>query len=667
MTEEKSGAEVSAERLREVVLDLEVAKAHEQQLRQEATALLDGLKALTEATTPEEMFRRLLEALRGPLGFDAALVTRQIDEEDALVVDVSTDPVLMGARFPLGKTFRRALGGRVTTHIDTSVIPEWQAQPEEVRAQVGSALLLPLQGAVERALIVFTRREARAFQVRHEQLARRLLPLATQALRDVERTALIARSNRDMRVVLDNVEQGLLMVARDRTIVGERSAVVDLWFGPIAPGARLDDVIRAKDPVAAEWLAPAWECFVEDALPVELLLAQLPERIKLDDRVLRADYRPVPSLEAWTHVLVVFSDITLKLERERAEERQREFVAMVSGFMRDRRGFETFLEEADRLVQSLTTGGQLAETQFRALHTLKGNASLFALASFAAIAHGIEDLLGNEPLPASAFDPLVQAWQRIGEDLAPLRGGSGSIEVEPRELEALTEGLRRHADPEELLERVLSWRGEPVARRLERLAEQARVVAARLGKGKIGVEIDADDLRLEGEPWRAFFSNLVHALRNAVDHGLEDSAERTAAGKPATGRLVLRARRSAEGLTIAVSDDGRGIPWPRLAAIAAARGLPAATHEDLVESLFHDGISTKDEVTDVSGRGVGLAALRTAVRERGGRVEVTSEPGRGTTFSFLFPEHACRARRDLPTSHDDDTPGSRRHDMHAAP
>ena len=209
MTEVSSSTEVTAERLREVVLDLEAAKEHEQLMRQEATALLEGLKALTEAKTPEDIFRRLLEALRGPLGFDAALVMRPIDADESLLVEVSTEPIFLGARFPLGKAFRRALDGKVTTLLDTSSSPEWKAQAEEVRAQVGSALLLPLQGEAERALIVFTRREARSFQNRHEQLARRFLPLATQALRDAERRALIARSNRNMRAVLDNVAQGL--------------------------------------------------------------------------------------------------------------------------------------------------------------------------------------------------------------------------------------------------------------------------------------------------------------------------------------------------------------------------------------------------------------------------------------------------------------------------
>ncbi|NVL78625.1 hypothetical protein HWN78_26995, partial [Escherichia coli] len=86
-------------------------------------------------------------------------------------------------------------------------------------------------------------------------------------------TALLARRNRDMRAVLDNVAQGLVMVDRERKIVGERTALIDAWFGPVAPEARLEDIM-ARDPAASEMLPLAWEALVEDFLPMEILLQQ---------------------------------------------------------------------------------------------------------------------------------------------------------------------------------------------------------------------------------------------------------------------------------------------------------------------------------------------------------------------------------------------------------
>src|SRR3954447_3548610 len=165
----------SPERLREVVLDLELAKGRERELREEATTLLAGLQAITDATHPSEVFERLLEALRVPFGFDAAFVLRPRESENVLIVEATTDPLFSPARLPLTKAFARTLRGRVSTHFDAAVMPEWQGQSEAIRARVGSALCLPLEGEQQRAVMVFTRREPRAFQPRHEQLARRFL------------------------------------------------------------------------------------------------------------------------------------------------------------------------------------------------------------------------------------------------------------------------------------------------------------------------------------------------------------------------------------------------------------------------------------------------------------------------------------------------------------
>ncbi|MFT3768163.1 MAG: ATP-binding protein [Minicystis sp.] len=254
MAGERSASEITAERLREVVLELELAKEHEQQLRHEATALLEGLRALTEAKTPEEIFLRLLEALRAPLRFDAAFVLRPIDAEASLLVVVSTEPLFVGARFPQGKALKRALEGKVTTFVDTSVVAEWQAQPEALRARAASALCLPLKGEAARALVVFTRTEARAFQARHEHLARRFQPLATQALRDAERANALRESNRQLAESLDRLQktQGQLLEASRRAGMADVATTVLHNVGNVlnsvnvSAGIAIDTVKRSR-------------------------------------------------------------------------------------------------------------------------------------------------------------------------------------------------------------------------------------------------------------------------------------------------------------------------------------------------------------------------------------------------------------------------------------
>jgi two-component system chemotaxis sensor kinase CheA len=164
------------------------------------------------------------------------------------------------------------------------------------------------------------------------------------------------------------------------------------------------------------------------------------------------------------------------------------------------------------------------------------------------------------------------------------------------------------------------------------------VLAARLGKGTIDVAVEVDDgMRLPGERWARFWTAFVHAIRNAIDHGLETSDERRAAGKVGLARLTLRAGRRGDELAIEIEDNGRGVNWTKVAERARTCELPCATDADLVNALFHDGLSTRDTATEVSGRGVGLSALRQACVSTGGRVTITSRPGVGTTLGFRWP------------------------------
>jgi two-component system chemotaxis sensor kinase CheA len=131
---------------------------------------------------------------------------------------------------------------------------------------------------------------------------------------------------------------------------------------------------------------------------------------------------------------------------------------------------------------------------------------------------------------------------------------------------------------------------------------------------------------------------FAHVVRNTVDHGIETAAQREAAHKPPQALVTLSVRRDGQRVVVSISDDGPGIDWTAIASRARDRGLPHASRSDLEAALFADGISARRKSTSTSGRGVGLSALREVVLELGGRVEVESTDGRGTTFRFVLPE-----------------------------
>ncbi len=144
-------------------------------------------------------------------------------------------------------------------------------------------------------------------------------------------------------------------------------------------------------------------------------------------------------------------------------------------------------------------------------------------------------------------------------------------------------------------------------------------------------------LRIPEERLRRFWSSMIHVVRNAVDHGIETPTQRRAKGKPATARLELISRKVNGYLEIEVADDGSGINWQQVRKAAQQKGLPHTTDADLTEALFCDGLSTRDSATDISGRGVGLSAVRSECEKIGGKISIQSQADVGTRFTFRFP------------------------------
>jgi two-component system chemotaxis sensor kinase CheA len=189
---------------------------------------------------------------------------------------------------------------------------------------------------------------------------------------------------------------------------------------------------------------------------------------------------------------------------------------------------------------------------------------------------------------------------------------------------------------------VMQVRMIPVEAVFLRLPRLVRDLSAKLGK-QVELELVGQDTELDRTVVDALGDPLVHLVRNALDHGFETPAERQAAGKPSAGALRISARHSGGNVVISVADDGRGVDAAAVAATAVRRGLLTAEQAEgldparAIDLLFAPGFSTREAASDVSGRGVGMDAVRAKVREVGGEVWMTSEPGQGTIAQIRLP------------------------------
>jgi two-component system chemotaxis sensor kinase CheA len=449
----------------------------------------------------------------------------------------------------------------------------------------------------------------------------------------------VARSNREMSLLLDNASQGFARIQLNGQIAQARSAAFDRLLGTPRTGEGLQELLHGYAPDASVALLLGLEAIREDALPLELNLEQLPKEIERNQHHLKLTYRPIGTGGPLESLLVVVSDVTAEVERERAEVHHRELLTVVERISKDRQGFIDFFSECSSAIENLSAGG-LGDviTTKRIVHTLKGNASFFGLTSIVEVCHRVEDLW-TEQAPSAAELTLIQdAWDNLVQRLSTLIDDDHtSIEVPLDEYDSLVRDIRSEAPRDSILRALAAWRLEPIRKRFERFAELASSLANRLGKPAPELAIDDNGVRLAPERWASFWQAWAHVVRNAVDHGLEVESARVERGKAAAGQLRFEAKLEGEELVVALSDDGAGIEWERVRRRAEALGLPHATPLDLEAALFSDGFSTRDEVTTTSGRGVGMSAMQEEVRVRGGYMRVDTEVGRGTTVSCRFP------------------------------
>ena len=457
-----------------------------------------------------------------------------------------------------------------------------------------------------------------------------------QAIRSREE-AITAR-NRDMRFVLDNVGQGFITLDIEGRLSQERSRVVDVWFGTPQPGARIWEYLEPTSHHFSVLFKTGWEALRDGFLPLELYLDQLPHTVELEAQSFEFSYRPILVGDELDKVIVVISDVTQQMERERAEQTQREMMMLFNRLLSDRVALDEYFSEGASLVSAIESDDpQKRAALKRNIHTLKGSSALFGLESIAEFCHEIEERLGED----SDIDPkdktLLRALWTRAEGMRAALAHEDSIELDRNEYDSFLEDLTRRADHSVLMSRFSSWRHEPAERRLKLLREQTLRLAERLGKDYTEVEYLPTKLRLPQGRWSPFWSAFSHVIRNAVDHGVDTAEERANAHKPPHATITLSLEQNLSGLTLSIRDDGRGIDWARVEERAKARGLPYKTRKDLEEALFTEGVSTAGLATSVSGRGVGLGAVREATRGLGGKIQIESEPGHGTCFSFVFP------------------------------
>lgn len=347
------------------------------------------------------------------------------------------------------------------------------------------------------------------------------------------------------------------------------------------------------------------------------------------------------------------------------------------------------LDEAEALLSAAAIGDSVdVAALFRCFHTLKGMSGFLSLDDFANASHATETILETvrserRAMHATEIEHALEAVDAMRSMLAVFespsrdrdgaqahaaserakrRRGQEQVRVNAARLEELLDAMGELAVAEAELAAAVKATGDPVAlrclERLERIArdmqgtsttlrmvslkqtfaKMARVVhdaTARSGK-QVELVVAGENTEIDRAMVEVLSDPLVHLLRNAIDHGIETPQERREVGKPATGSIELRASHRSGSVYIEIEDDGRGIDLGRLVRRANELGIDFDRDHPL-PLIFRPGFSTAEEITELSGRGVGMDAVSSAVAVLRGQIDVASEPGTGTRFTIRLP------------------------------
>lgn len=447
-----------------------------------------------------------------------------------------------------------------------------------------------------------------------------------------------AARNAENRKYLDHISQGLLLMDEDRIISGQYSRfLVELFRLPTSP-AGLDflDFVY-PDAVAAE----------ADRRELAQFLSLLKANTNADPEMID-EVNPFKGKELTVHdgsvivvdahflrvategrdegLMVVFEDKTriIEAERQQAEERERheaELEAVAAIVHHGPLLFQDFLRDGESAVTSFSSEAwdtltpDRVDHYFRLFHSLKGSARALALPKIAEEAHALEDQLAGDrdrlQMEASLF-VLQEGMEAIKTIIGRFQafGSPGSPPSPVQELDQFVATLKDLVTD--------------LGTQLEKAVE-------------FHAAIEVDQL-----PFLSELKNpLIHLVRNAVDHGIEGLYERVASKKPEKAQVWLEVAKEPGRLVVSVRDDGRGVDYEAIQRAAVRKGLLAETDSpteaQLLKLLFQPRFSSREKVTDVSGRGMGLDVVAEAVRRRRGKVQVKTKKGRGTTFQIVLP------------------------------
>ncbi len=658
----------------------------------EVQALMDVLLKLSAINETGSLFRALMESLCQATGSELAIL--YFEENGRWVPLVSHNIRIEQSENFKNKVDQSFVSKVLSTRPTNHVIRKAQDKLYGRATTSGSALLLPLmsEGIIAGYCYLANSQLYDLFDKRSVEVAQ---PIATQgaiALQNirlnqqlaVERDEIsklhqtlelrVIEQTRDIKSIMKHIQIGICTVSgNDIHINKDYSAFLEGLLGEedLREKALLSLLFRGSSLTADE-IDQAQQamlsCLGELEWAFDLNSHLLPRTLNVNrdkDYAFELDWIPICDDEQQIErVLITINDVTELRGLEAAAARKDEELRIISEILgRSERDWSHFclnsqilLQRSHEQLEALRLGGDpksVLKAIFIHVHTLKGNARSLGLRRMNQVIHGIEQFFADcirggssniegivlhEKLKSieSVFHEYQNiAQQKLGRDVT----NAEAVSMPRDPILHIYERLKVDADESlsEALRMIRNALFVSMTGLLKQLFKEMEPLAVELGKASPEFHVDLPELWVNRPVEDMFRNCLVHLLRNSLDHGLQCPAEREARGQAPRGRISCTGRIRGRMVDFSLEDDGRGLNLRKLREIGLKRGLLSSQNadpHDVARLIFHPDLSTAEKVSDLSGRGIGMTAVKELIQEAGGTIDVSLRKNRSVDDGF---------------------------------
>lgn len=478
-----------------------------------------------------------------------------------------------------------------------------------------------------------------------------------------ERTKELKEANNFIKAMVNSLSQGLFVFDKDGKCLDFHTQACENIFESFPPNAEVVKLIgKGKESTVEAWVQGLFQEMIPFNSIKELGPKVLPCDYDHSDpnfTHVGLEYFPMRNDEGTIdYVVGVATDKTKEFRATLQAEEQKKVIKLISKFLGDKEQFMKFVDEVrtsldDIILRSKETGEINKSELMLLLHSLKGSSGLYGLANVASIIHDFETYVeGNDPTmekleedSALVIAELDKSMETIKENIGEELFETSASSIDESFIETLRVFLENKGmgdvfvEIEELMHKI------PIENEVQTYKELVSSLATQLGKQVYPMTVSGGDILVDKDRYNKFFRTCVHLFRNCIDHGIETPSVRENRGKDPNGSIgvnfSMEHLEESDFILFEVADDGNGIAPDRVRAkmqeLEYSEEELLLPDEAIIYKIFDESFSTADQVTELSGRGVGLYDIKKNIEDMGGKLEISSVEGEGTTFKFFLP------------------------------